>query len=55
TAGQVLTAAGVVESLSAVLPGAFFVGVLVVTLLAYALVGTAALRIGSQPALDGLL
>ena len=55
TAGQLLTVAGVVESLSAVFPEVFFVGVLSVTLLAYALVGAAALRLGSQPVADGLL
>lgn len=55
SAGQFLAVAGAVESLSAVLPGVFFVGVLLVTLLAYALAGVGGLRLEDRPAADGLL
>lgn len=55
TAGQFLAVAGAVPSLSAVLPGVFFLGVLFVTLLTYALVGIGALRLDNRPAADGLL
>lgn len=55
TAGQFLAVAGATESVSALFPGAFFVGVLGATILAYTLVGAAALRADGRSTVDGLL
>lgn len=55
TVGQFLAIAGAIESLTALFPGAFFVGVLGTTILAYTVVGSAALRAGGRPTVDGLL
>lgn len=55
TAAQVLAVAGAVGSLTALFPGAVFVGVIAVTILAYTLVGTAALIADAGSTVDGLL
>lgn len=55
TAGQILAVASAIESMAALFPGAFFLGVLGTTILAYTLVGAAALRAGERPTVDGLL
>lgn len=55
TAAQLLSVAGAVGSLTALFPGAFFVGVIAVTILAYTLVGAAALHADAGATLDGLL
>jgi hypothetical protein len=55
TVGQLLVVAGAWPSLSAVLPGAFFVGLLATSILAYGLFGAAALRTGRDSRRVGLL
>lgn len=55
TAMQFLSVAGAVGSLTSSVPGAFFVVVIAVTVLAYTLVGAAALHADAGRTMDGLL
>lgn len=55
TATQWLSIAGAVGSLTALFPGAFFLGLIAVTILAYTLVGVAALQADAGATMDGLL